>query len=101
MGFGGICGAVTGGFLVLGLWVGNAQEERQARYRTYDLVKEFIARFQNRRGTILCKELLGGVDLGTSEGRQEADSKKLFSQVCPGYVRDAAEILDEMMGASI
>jgi len=90
---------VTGSFLVLGLWVGDAQEEKAARYRTYDLVREFILRFQKRRGSIQCKELLGGVDLGTAEGRKEAEQRKLFSQVCPGYVEEAATILDEMMKA--
>jgi C_GCAxxG_C_C family probable redox protein len=97
MGFGGICGAVTGSFLVLGLWVGDAQEEKVARYRTYDLVRDFISRFEQKRGTIQCRELLDGVNLGTPEGRKEAEQKKLFTQVCPGYVEDAALILEEMM----
>ncbi len=99
MGFGGICGAVTGSFLVLGLWLGDVQEEKTARYRTYDLVRDFIRRFEQKRGTIQCRELLGGVDLGTPEGRAEAERKKLFSEVCPGYVEDAACILEEMMSA--
>lgn len=98
MGIGGICGAVTGAFLVLGLWVGDATEEKQARYRTYDLVREFVKEFRNRRGTIVCKELLNGVDIGTPEGREEAESRKLFVEVCPAYVEDAARILEEIMG---
>lgn len=97
MGFGGVCGAVSGAFLVLGLWVGDAQDEKAARYRTYDLVKDFIGKFQQRRGTIYCKELLGGVDLGTPEGRKKAEEKKLFTQLCPGYVEEAALILEQMM----
>lgn len=88
---------MTGAFLVLGLWVGEAQEERPARYRTYDLVKEFMRRFEDRRGSIVCKELLGGVDIGSPQGREEAERRKLFTEVCPGYVWDAACILEEMM----
>lgn len=98
MGLGGICGAVLGSFLVLGLWVGDAQEEKEARYKTYDLVKEFVRRFESKRGTINCTELLGGVDISTPEGRKEAEQRRLFSTVCPGYVEDAALILEGMMG---
>ncbi len=81
----------------MGLWVGDAQEEKAARYRTYDLVRDFISKFQQRRGSVQCRELLGGVDLGTPQGRQEAEQKKLFTQLCPGYVEEAALILEEMM----
>ena len=98
MGIGGICGAVTGSFLVLGLWVGDGMEERQARYRTYDLVREFVKEFQRRRGTILCTDLLNGVDISTPEGREEAERRRLFVDVCPAYVEDAAEILEMIMG---
>lgn len=98
MGLGGICGAVVGSFLVLGLWVGEAQEEKEARYRTYDLVKDFVRRFESKRGSIICKELLGGVNIGTPEGRKEAEERRLFSTVCPRYVEDAASILEDIMG---
>jgi C_GCAxxG_C_C family probable redox protein len=96
MGTGAICGAVTGGFMILGFLVGADEDERRARYRTYDLVGEFTRRFEARRGTVVCRDLLGGVDLGSETGRKEAIERKLFTAVCPGIVRDAAEILQEL-----
>lgn len=96
MGTGGICGAVTGAYMILGLLVGEDEDERRARFRTYDLVGEFARRFEARRGTLVCKSLLDGVDLGTEAGRKEAVEKNLFREVCPGYVRDAGEILEEL-----
>ncbi len=96
MGYGGICGAVTGGLMVLGFLVGEDEDERRARYRTYSLAGEFTRRFAARRGTLICKTLLGGVDLGTEEGQKEALEKNLFRTVCLGIVRDAAEILGEL-----
>ena len=100
MGLGKMCGALSGAFMVLGLKFQDNDDEKKARYKTYDLVREFISRFESRQGTILCKDLLGGVDLGTEAGRQEAVKRKLFTTVCQKYVRDAAEILDDMMDNS-
>jgi C_GCAxxG_C_C family probable redox protein len=97
MGTGGICGAVTGAFMVLGLAVGENPDERQARFRTYELVAEFTRRFEARHGSIICKTLLGGVDLGTEAGRQEALERNLFREICPAFVRTAEEVLTEVL----
>ena len=96
MGTGGICGAVTGAYMILGFLVGEDEDERRARFKTDELVGEFTRRFEARRGSLVCKTLLGGVDLGTDAGRREATGRNLFQTICPGYVRDATEILDEI-----
>jgi C_GCAxxG_C_C family probable redox protein len=97
MGTGGICGAVTGAFMVLGLGIEEAATEKDTRFRTYDQVREFVKQFEARRGTLLCKTLLDGVDLGTPEGQKEAVDRKLFTEVCPGFVEDATEILENLL----
>jgi len=38
------------------------------------------------------------VDISTPEGREEAERRRLFVDVCPAYVEDAAEILEMIMG---
>jgi C_GCAxxG_C_C family probable redox protein len=95
MGMGRECGAVTGALMILGLKVQEASSEKETRYRVYDLVREFVRLFEEKRGTILCKDLLG-VDMGTPEGRDKAIKDNLFRTLCPGFVRDAAQILDDM-----
>jgi C_GCAxxG_C_C family probable redox protein len=97
MGMGRECGAVTGALMILGLKVQEASSEKETRYRVYDLVREFVRLFEEKRGTILCKDLLG-VDTGTPEGRDKAIKDNLFRTLCPGFVRDAAQILDDMKG---
>lgn len=97
MGTGGICGAVTGAFMVLGFVTGEDADERRARFRTYDLMAEFTRRFEARRGSLVCKTLLGGVDVGTEAGRKEAQERKLFRDVCPAFVRDAEAILEAFL----
>jgi len=83
--------------MVLGFRFQRERNERKARYRTYDLVREFVRQFEARHGTAMCRELLKGVDLSTEEGRKGAERQKLFTTVCPDFVKDAAEILDQML----
>ncbi len=64
--------------------------------QTHRLMAEFVRRFKARRGTIVCNELLG-VDLAVGAGWREAADKGLFESVCPGVVRDAAQILDGLL----
>ncbi len=91
------CGAVTGAFMVIGLKYGRTNaDDDEAKVKTYSLVKEFTEKFKARNGTIICRELLG-CDIGTPEGEQIAREKKLISTVCPKFVRDAVEILEEIL----
>ena len=93
------CGAVTGALMVIGLRYGSPMAgDREAKDRTYGMVREFIARFRARNGSINCTGLLG-VDLGTPEGFQAAMARKIHTDVCPKFVRDAAEMLDELFGS--
>ncbi len=78
-GFGGgmarmqeVCGAVTGAFMVIGAVHGNVDaSEKPSVGRTYREVRKFAERFREQHGTIICRELLGGVDLNTEEGHKE------------------------------
>lgn len=97
MRMGDTCGAVTGAFMVLGLKYGNTTaEDKKGKANTYKKVEEYTKRFKARNDYIMCRELLG-CDLSTPEGMKEAQDKGLFSSICPGMVREAVEILEEMM----
>jgi len=91
------CGAVTGAFMVLGLKYGNVDIlDKGAREGIYGLVREFARRFENRNGSIVCRELLD-CDINEPEGALAAKEKGLFTSVCPKMVGDATEILEKMM----
>lgn len=93
----GTCGAVTGAFMVLGLKYGTVSpEDKQAKELTYKKVREFAVRFKEQNGSVECRELLG-CEISTSEGLQIVKKKELISTLCPKFVRDAAEILEEML----
>jgi len=91
------CGAVTGAFMVIGLKYGKTKvNDEKAKDKTYDFVKEFVSRFKARNNSIICKELLG-CDISTDEGVKEFKDKRLITTLCPKFVQDAAEIIEEML----
>ena len=91
------CGAITGAVLALGLrHCGRPATEPTAKLQAYPPVREFLARFKERHGSVLCRELLG-CDISTPEGLQRAQEQGIVKARCPGFVRDAAEIVESLM----
>ena len=91
------CGAVTGAIIVIGLKYGKTRAEDNATRETcYALAAEFIRRFEERHGALTCPALLG-CHIGTPEGRALAHEKQLYATICANLVRDAAEILEELL----
>lgn len=93
----GMCGAVAGAFMVLGLKYGMTDSARQEdKQLTYEKVRLFIDRFGDRYGSCQCTDILG-CDISTPEGFKEAQEKNLMTTVCEEVVADAAMILVEML----
>jgi C_GCAxxG_C_C family probable redox protein len=88
---GGVCGAVTGAFLVLGLKYGDPQPVNESKERIYGLVRRFVEEFGRLHGSIYCRDLLG-CEIGTPEGMAEAKEKGLFDTICVKFVRNAVDI---------
>jgi C_GCAxxG_C_C family probable redox protein len=94
---GDTCGALTGSFMVIGLKHGKTRSgDEEAREKTYELVNRFSESFKARNKSVLCRDLLGH-DLSTEEGRENAAEQNLFLTLCPRFVKDAGEILEEML----
>jgi C_GCAxxG_C_C family probable redox protein len=94
---GEICGAVTGAFMVIGLKYGRTQvADTKSHEKTNRLVKEFVGRFKSLNGSIVCRELLG-CDLSTPDGLKTFVDKKLRDTLCNKFVRDAAEIVEQLL----
>jgi len=91
------CGAVTGAYMVLGLKHGAiSAQDKPSKEHTYQLIREFNERFAARNKTITCRKLLN-CDISTPDGLEEAKQKGLFTTLCPQLVRDAVEILEEIL----
>lgn len=92
------CGVVTGAFMVIGLKHGRTRvEDVQTKEHSFMLVRKFADEFKSRNGTLTCKGLLGH-DISTPEGKSLAREKGLYSTLCVGFVRDAAEIIEQILG---
>jgi len=92
-----ICGAVSGGILVLGLRHGRGdKDDRAATELTYTKTRDLMERFQQRHGTFICKKLLNGCDLTTAEGQRSFKDNDLFNRVCVRCVESVMAILEDI-----
>jgi C_GCAxxG_C_C family probable redox protein len=81
-----LCGALSGGIMALGLLTGRNEPGAPVEQH-YKKVQELVAQFNDRFGSITCRELTG-VHLGTEEGRGQFREKNQIEN-CLGY---AAEV---------
>ena len=88
-----VCGAFSGISLVLGLLCGYGETDNPERKKEhYALIQEAAKRFREKNGSIICRELLSGVETsggGVPEPRTPDFYKK---RPCAGIVSSAAEI---------
>jgi C_GCAxxG_C_C family probable redox protein len=90
---GGTCGAVSGAIMVIGLKYASPEAtDRDARNRTYNAARHFIENFVKRNNTVVCRELLRC----DSDIRARNSMQDIYSN-CPKFVRDASEIIEEML----
>ncbi len=91
-----VCGSVSGMFMVTGLLYGySGPETGQVKADHYARIQELAKRFEEKHGTIVCREMLGlnvKHDVPIPEARTQEYYKK---RPCVEIIGDAAEILDE------
>lgn len=88
------CGAVTGAYMVISLKHGSCLPgDKEAVEKTFELIQEFDKRFTEKHGSTNCRELLG-VDLRHDD---KDLAGKQVKAICPGLVKDAAELLEVIM----
>ena len=91
------CGAMTGALMVIGLATGNvAASDKDSKEKAYQLAEKFMASFKSHNGSIVCRELLG-CDVSIPEDLQAAGDQGLFRTRCSSYVKDAAQILENLL----
>lgn len=93
-----VCGAVSGGLLILGILRGyDDPEDYEAKVSHYQLVQEFARRFREKNGTIICRELLSGVRTKPGNDPEARTPEYYASRPCLRHVGEAAEIVDELV----
>lgn len=98
---GELCGAVAGALMVLGLRCGHCESnDAESKAKAYAVSEEFMNRFIEKNGSVVCRELLG-YDLTKTEDMLVIQEQDLFRTLCPKMVESAASILDEMISEGL
>jgi alkanesulfonate monooxygenase SsuD/methylene tetrahydromethanopterin reductase-like flavin-dependent oxidoreductase (luciferase family) len=82
--------------MALGLKYGPTEAGPQAKAKMYERIREFAEKFQARNQSLECRGLLG-LDISIPEEFEKAKAEKLTAKLCPKFIQDAAEILEEML----
>ena len=91
-----VCGAVSGGLLVIGLVKGISVPDRDKKYACYALAADFQSRFEARHGALTCPKLLG-YDIRDPQKLEQVRELGLFEGKCPDFVADAVRIVAALL----
>lgn len=90
------CGAVTGALMVIGLKHGAIDPaDKKAKEKVHGLVNEFVEKFRSLSSSTVCRDIIGH-DI-KSIGRLSSGERKDVHAKCLKCVRDAVEILEEIL----
>lgn len=97
-----VCGAVSGMFMVAGLYYKNdVPSDMEKRKTVYAAVQNLAEKSKALNGSIICRELLGldhKSDVPTPEARTKAYYKR---RPCADYVASAARLIGEKLNEEI
>lgn len=92
-----VCGAISGGILVLNHIYGRGEnEDKQKQDLTYSKVRYLIDSFEKKYNRINCKKLLDGCELLTTDGQEKFKTNNLIDK-CYGYVEYTVKLLEEII----
>ena len=91
-----VCGSVSGMFMVAGLLYGyDGPETGQVKADHYARIQELAHRFEEKHGSIVCRELLN-LGIRHDSPVPEARTKEYYKKrPCAEIIGDAAEILEQ------
>ena len=91
-----VCGAVSGMFMVLGVVCGyDSPSDHEAKTLHYKRIREAAEVFREKNGSIICRELLEGIEY--SHNPQKRDAEYYRKRPCPDIVYECAEITDRFI----
>jgi len=92
------CGAVTGAFMVLGMYNSKKHADNLNRKtESYAMIQKFDDKFKSIHGATDCRTLIG-CDIKSDEGHRLAKENNLFEKICEKCLADSVRIVDELIG---
>jgi len=96
----GTCGAVTGAYMVLGVYCSNKfMDNRERKEKSYLMIQDFNRRFIEKHNTTECKTLIN-CNLRTEEGQKKFHLDNLSETVCEICIKDSIQFLQVSAQAS-
>jgi len=95
---GGICGAVSGAIMAIGLKHGhNEGSQVDAKNKTNFLAQKLIRKIKAKYGCYTCRGITG-IDLTVPEGRNLAEEQGIWRKngLCQNVIKDSVELVEEM-----
>lgn len=93
-----VCGTVSGMFMAAGLMFGPSDNSNPSdKGEHYKRIQELAKRFKDKNGSIICRELLQGVETSTSAQPSERTDAYYKKRPCIELVGDAAEIFEQYL----
>ena len=87
-----VCGTVSGMFMAAGLMFGS--KDASSKAELYKKIQDLAAKFKEQNGSIICRELLEGVESSTSPTPSERTETYYKKRPCVELVGDAVEIFE-------
>lgn len=93
-----VCGTVSAMALLSGLKDGNVDpKDREAKTKTYEIVRNMSDEFAGENGSIICRELLGILSREKSAMPAERTEEYYKVRPCVKLVRSAAQIVEKQL----
>ena len=104
-GFGGgfgrlreVCGAFSGACAVAGLlWGYSDTSDKNLKAQHYALIQDMAERFRKINGSLICRELLEGIESSANPQPSDRNAEYYKKRPCPKIAASAAAILDEII----
>ncbi len=96
-----VCGAVSAMFMIAGLKYGyTTPNNDEIKGEHYSRIQELAARFKEKHGTIICRELLG-LDVKQDNPIPSKRTEQYYKdRPCEDIIRDASEIIAEYISST-
>jgi len=95
-----VCGCVSGMALAAGAIYGYSDPKaKEEKAEHYALVQKLAGEFKERNGSIICRELLDGINNDTNPVPEDRTEKYYKKRPCADFAYAAADILEKEMEA--
>lgn len=95
-----VCGTVSGMFMAAGLAFATVSDSASEKGEHYKRIQELAKRFKDKNGSIICRELLQGVEASTTPTPSERTEAYYKKRPCIELVGDSVEIFEQFLSES-